>query len=166
MMVKASTVASRGGRGQRSGSSPSIVSRPMRSRCGEPAEANHRARSAERRHARASRQAPCGPPSTQVAPEPLTTGDTGTVPTWRMIMVQSAYFTCPRGDERRSAPLEHPTDQPTTRRDAIFRRRAAHQGRTQAQRVRYNRAVMRQGARGELTGDLSVPCRLTESQRC
>jgi hypothetical protein len=44
--------------------------------------------------------------------------------------------------------------------------RAARQRRAQAQRVRYNRAVMKQGTRGELTGDLSVPCGLTESHRC
>jgi hypothetical protein len=38
--------------------------------------------------------------------------------------------------------------------------------RTLAQRVRYNWAVMRQGTQGELTGDLSVPRSLAESQRC
>jgi hypothetical protein len=49
--------------------------------------------------------------------------------------------------------------------DAMVRRRVAQQRRTQAQRIRYNRAVMRQGTRGELPGDLSVPHRLPESQR-
>jgi putative transposase len=59
-----------------------------------------------------------------------------------------------------------PADVYDGRREAILRRRAAQQRRTQAQRVRDNRAVMRQGTQGELTGDLSVPCSLTESQRC
>ncbi len=52
------------------------------------------------------------------------------------------------------------------RRDAILRRRAAQQHRTQAQRVRYNRAVRRQGTRGELPDELSGPRTLAESQRC
>jgi hypothetical protein len=44
--------------------------------------------------------------------------------------------------------------------------RASQEDRTQAQRVRYNRAVIREGTRGELPGDLSVPRSLTESHRC
>jgi hypothetical protein len=49
--------------------------------------------------------------------------------------------------------------------DPILRRWAGQQRRAQAQRVRYNRAVMRQGIRGELPGDLWVPSDLPESQR-
>jgi hypothetical protein len=51
-------------------------------------------------------------------------------------------------------------------RDAILRRWAAQQRRTQARRIRYNRAAARQGTRTEPPGDLSVPCSLPESQRC
>ncbi len=50
-------------------------------------------------------------------------------------------------------------------RDAILQRRAAQQRRTLAQRSRYNRAAAMQGTRGELTGALSGPRSLTESQR-
>ena len=59
-----------------------------------------------------------------------------------------------------------PADVYDGRREAILRRRAAHKSRTLARRVRYNRAVMRQGTRGERTGDLSGPCGPTESHRC
>jgi hypothetical protein len=59
-----------------------------------------------------------------------------------------------------------PADVYYGRRDAILRRRAAQQHRTQAQRVRYNRAVRRQGTRGELPDELSGPRTLAESQRC
>src|SRR5713226_1000053 len=58
-----------------------------------------------------------------------------------------------------------PADVYHGRRDAILRRRAAQQRRTQAQRVRYNRAVRRQRTRGERPRELSVPHRLPESQR-
>lgn len=58
-----------------------------------------------------------------------------------------------------------PADVDHGRREAILRRRAAQQRRTQAKRVRYNRAAAMQRTQGELTGDLSVPCSLTESQR-
>jgi hypothetical protein len=51
-------------------------------------------------------------------------------------------------------------------REAILRRRAAQKSRTLARRVRYNRTILRQGTRAELTGDLSVPRGFTESQRC
>ena len=44
--------------------------------------------------------------------------------------------------------------------------RAAQKSRTQARRIRYNRAAAMQGTRGELTGDLSVPRSRTGSQRC
>jgi len=40
---------------------------------------------------------------------------------------------------------------------------AAQKNRTQARRVPYNRAAGMRGTRCELTGDLSVPCSLTES---
>jgi hypothetical protein len=59
-----------------------------------------------------------------------------------------------------------PADVYDGRREAMLRRRAAQKNRTLARRVRYNRAVMRQGTRGELPGDLSVPHSLAESQRC
>ena len=49
---------------------------------------------------------------------------------------------------------------------APWARRAAQKSRVLARHVRYNRAVMRQGTRGELTGDLLVSRGLTESQRC
>jgi hypothetical protein len=58
-----------------------------------------------------------------------------------------------------------PADVYNGRWEAILRRRAAQKSRTLARRVRYNRAVRRQGTRGELTGDLSVPRNLPESQR-
>lgn len=50
-------------------------------------------------------------------------------------------------------------------RDAILQRRVAQRSRTLARRVRYNRVVGRQGTQGELTGNPSVPCSLTESPR-
>jgi len=59
-----------------------------------------------------------------------------------------------------------PADVYYGRREAILQRRAAQQRRTHAQRVRYNRAVRRQGTRGELAGELSVPRGLAESPRC
>jgi putative transposase len=59
-----------------------------------------------------------------------------------------------------------PADVYDGRREAILRQRAAQKGRTLARRVRYNRASAMQGTQGELTGDLAVPCSLTESQRC
>jgi hypothetical protein len=59
-----------------------------------------------------------------------------------------------------------PADVYDGRRDATLRRWAAQKSRTLARRVRYNRAAAMQGARGELTGDLSVQRTLTESQRC
>ena len=58
-----------------------------------------------------------------------------------------------------------PADVYDGRREAILQRRAAQQRRTPAQRVRYNRPVMRQGTRGELPGELSVPHRLPESHK-
>jgi hypothetical protein len=59
-----------------------------------------------------------------------------------------------------------PADVYHGRRDAILWQRAAQKRRTLARRVRYHRAAAMQGTRGELTGDLSVPRSLTESQRC
>jgi len=59
-----------------------------------------------------------------------------------------------------------PADVYYGRREAILQRRAAQQRPTHAQRVRYNRAVRRQGTRGELAGELSVPRGLAESPRC
>jgi RNA-directed DNA polymerase len=59
-----------------------------------------------------------------------------------------------------------PADVYYGRREAILRRRAAQKRRTLARRVRYNRVVAMQRTRGELTGNLSVPHSLTESQRC
>jgi putative transposase len=59
-----------------------------------------------------------------------------------------------------------PADVYDGQREAILRRRARQKSRTQARRVRYNRAAAMQGTRGELTGDLSVPQSLAESQRC
>ncbi len=44
--------------------------------------------------------------------------------------------------------------------------RAAQQHRTQARAVRYNGAATIQGTRGELTGNLSVPSSLMDSERC
>lgn len=58
-----------------------------------------------------------------------------------------------------------PADVYDGRREAILRRRAAQKSRTLAWRIRYNRAAAMQGTRDELTGDLSVPRGLTESQR-
>src|SRR6266511_4515402 len=55
-----------------------------------------------------------------------------------------------------------PTDVYARRREAILRRRARQKSRTQAQRVRYNRAGAMQGTRA-LTGELSVPQSLAES---
>ena len=51
-------------------------------------------------------------------------------------------------------------------RAAILQWRAAQQRRTLAQRIRYSRAAAMQGTPGALTGDLSVPRGLAESQRC
>jgi hypothetical protein len=48
----------------------------------------------------------------------------------------------------------------------MLRRRPTQMSRPPARCVRYNRAAARQGTRDELTGDLSVPCSRTESQRC
>ncbi len=58
-----------------------------------------------------------------------------------------------------------PADVYYRRHEAILRRRAVQQHRTQAERVRYNRAGRRQGTRGELPGELSGPRTLAESQR-
>jgi hypothetical protein len=44
-----------------------------------------------------------------------------------------------------------PADVYDGRREAILRRRAAQKSRTLARRVRYNRAILRHGTRGELT---------------
>jgi hypothetical protein len=59
-----------------------------------------------------------------------------------------------------------PADVYDGRREAILRWRAAQKSRTLARRVRYNWVAAMQGTQGELTGDLAVPCSLTESQRC
>jgi hypothetical protein len=67
--------------------------------------------------------------------------------------------------ERDHEGIVTPADAYDDRRDTILRRRVAQQSRTLARRVRDNRSAARQGTQGELTGDLSVPRRLTESQR-
>ncbi len=59
-----------------------------------------------------------------------------------------------------------PADVYDGRREAILRRRVRRKSRTLARRVRYNRAAAMQCTRGELTGELSVPQSLAESQRC
>jgi hypothetical protein len=59
-----------------------------------------------------------------------------------------------------------PADVYDGRREATLRRRTAQNTRTLARRVRYNRTAAMHGTRGKVTGDLSVPRSLTESQMC
>jgi len=57
-----------------------------------------------------------------------------------------------------------PADMYDCRQAAILHRRSAQKSRTLARRVRYNRVAAMQDTQGELTGNLSVPRSLTESQ--